>query len=224
MAGTSNKSLGSPRVRSAPEYGSYPPTTIPTLRCSLSLFFRRFSTLWLSFAVLGVLSIGRPRDSCSASPGGVLHRSSVPRWITSGRASPRPGLAFAVVVGLIVSSAAFSSELVSITRQAMALTMVAALVMVLFDRTMLKRPAQIVIGLLLVCHFIHSLHHLVSIGGHFALAWPVGLLWSKGWLGTPRAKIEKHRHDVHSRNIINGALVARGARRRVRMESWHHAK
>ena len=133
---------------------------------------------------------------------------AVPRWITTGRAYPRPGLAFAVVVGLIVSSVAFSSQLVSITRQGMALTMVAALVMVVFDRTMSKRPAQIVVGLLLVA--VAFTHYTTSylVAGIFLLAWPVGLMWSKGWLGTPRAKIEKHRRDVHSRSIINGALVA----------------
>ncbi|MGH9918785.1 MAG: hypothetical protein ACRD6W_07965, partial [Nitrososphaerales archaeon] len=74
----------------------------------------------------------------------------VPRWVTSGRTVPRAGIAFAVVVGLIVSSVAFSSELVSITRQAMALTMLAAIIMVIFDRTISKRPAQIIAGLLVV--------------------------------------------------------------------------
>ena len=57
----------------------------------------------------------------------------VPRWITSGRSAPRTGLAYAVVVGLIISSVAYSQELVSITRQAMAMfVFMAALVMVLF--------------------------------------------------------------------------------------------
>ena len=32
-------------------------------------------------------------------------------------------------------------------------------------------------------------------------------LWSKGWIGTPKAKREKHRGDVRSRQIINAALV-----------------
>jgi len=131
----------------------------------------------------------------------------VPRWITSGRSTPRPGLALAVVVGLIVSGEAFSSQLVTITRQAMAMTMLAALVMVLFDRTILKRPAQTVVGLLIVA--ISFTHYTTSylLAAILLCAWPVGLMWSRGWLGTPKEKIEKHRHDVRSRNIINGALV-----------------
>ncbi|MGC1237410.1 MAG: hypothetical protein WA860_01320 [Acidimicrobiales bacterium] len=131
----------------------------------------------------------------------------VPRWITSGRLVPRPGLALAVVVGLIVSSVAFSSELVSITRQAMAMTMLTALVMVLFDRTVSKRSAQIVVCLLIVT--ISFTHYTTSylLAGIFLCAWVVSLLWSKGWLGTPRAKIEQHRYHARSRKIINGALV-----------------
>jgi uncharacterized membrane protein len=132
---------------------------------------------------------------------------SVPRWITSGRNAPRPGLALAVVIGLIVSSVAFSSELISITRQAMALTILTALVMVLFDRTMLKRPAQIIVGVLVVAisftHYTTS-YLLVAI---FLCAWAVGWLWSQGWLGTPKARVSKHRYDVQSRRLINGALV-----------------
>jgi uncharacterized membrane protein len=131
----------------------------------------------------------------------------VPRWITSGRPAPRPGLAFAVVVGLIVSSVAFSSELVSITRQAMALTMLTALVMVLFDRTMSKRPSQIIICLLIVA--ISFTHYTTSylLATILLCAWPVGLMWSRGWLGTPKTQINKHRYDVHSRKIINVVLV-----------------
>jgi len=133
---------------------------------------------------------------------------SVPRWITSGRTAPRAGLAFAVVVGLIVSSEAYSSQLVTITRQAMALTMVAAIVMVLFDRTVLKRPAQITIGLLIVA--VSFTHYTTSylLSAILLCAWLVGLLWSKGLLGTTKANVEKHRRDMRSRNIINGALVA----------------
>ncbi len=132
---------------------------------------------------------------------------AVPRWITSGRTAPRPGLAFAVVVGLIVASEAFSSDLVTIARQAMALTMVTALVMVFFDRTMLKHPAQIVVGLLLVA--ISFTHYTTSylMAAILLCAWPVGLMWSRGWLGTPRKKIDRHRRDMRSRSIINGALV-----------------
>jgi len=131
----------------------------------------------------------------------------VPRWITSGRTTPRPGVALAVVVALIVSGVAFASELTSITRQAMALTMMAALVMVLFDRTMLKRSAQIVIGLLLVAiSFTHySTSYLTAAILFFA--WPVSLMWSRGLLGTPREKIDRHRREMRSRNIINGTLV-----------------
>jgi uncharacterized membrane protein len=118
---------------------------------------------------------------------------SVPRWITTGRNAPRPGLAFAVVVALIISSVAFSSELVSITRQAMALTLVTALVMVLFNRTMLKRPSQIVVGLLIVeISFTHyTTSYLLAV--IFLCAWVVGRVWARGWLGTPRSRIEKHR-------------------------------
>jgi uncharacterized membrane protein len=132
----------------------------------------------------------------------------VPRWITTGRSSPRPGLAFAVVVALIISSVAYSSELVSITRQAMALTLLTALVMVLFDRAIPKHSAQILVGLLIVTisftHYTTSYLLAVILAG----AWPVGVLWSKGWIGTPRANREQHRYAVQSRNVINGALVA----------------
>jgi len=133
---------------------------------------------------------------------------SVPRWITTGRATPRPGLAFGVVAGLIVSSVAFSSELVSITRQAMSLTILTALVMVLFDRTMLKRPAWIIVALLVVG--ISFTHYTTSylLAGILLCAWLVSLLWSRGWLGTAKGKREKHRYDMKSRNIINGWLVA----------------
>ena len=132
---------------------------------------------------------------------------SVPRWITSGRPAPRAGLAYAVVIGLIVSSEVFASELVSITRQAMALTMLAGLVMVLFDRTMMVRPSRILIGMLLVA--IAFTHYSTSylLAGIFCCAWVASLLWSKGWLGTPRARIEKHRYDVGPRKIISAALV-----------------
>jgi uncharacterized membrane protein len=132
---------------------------------------------------------------------------NVPRWITSGRPRPRPGLALAVVIALVVSSVAFSSELVSITRQAMALTMLSALVMVLFDRTILKRPAQITVALLIVAisftHYTTSYLLAVIVTG----AWVVSSMWSKGWLGTPKSRIEKHRYDVHKRRIINIVLV-----------------
>ncbi len=131
----------------------------------------------------------------------------VPRWITYGRVAPRPGLAFGVTVGLIVSSVAFSAQLVGITRQAMALTMLTALLMVLFDRTMLKRPAQIVIGMLLVG--ISFTHYTTSylLAAIMLCAWVVSLMWSKGWLGTAKAKRPKHQKDVKSRRIINSALV-----------------
>jgi chromate transport protein ChrA len=112
-----------------------------------------------------------------------------------------------VVVALIVSSVAFSSELTGITRQAMALTMMAALVMVLFDRTMLKRPAQIVIVLLIVAiSFTHYTTSYLTAAILFC-AWLVSWMWSRGLLGTPREKIDRHRRDMRSRNIINGTLV-----------------
>lgn len=131
----------------------------------------------------------------------------VPRWITSGRSAPRPGLAFAVVVGVIVSSVAFSSELVSITRQAMALTLVTSLVMVLFDRTMLKRQSQVIIGIFLVA--ISFTHYTTSylLAVIFLCAWCVSIFWSRGWLGTPRAKRKEHEYHARSRKIINVILV-----------------
>lgn len=132
----------------------------------------------------------------------------VPRWVTSGRTIPRTGVALSVVVGLIVASVAFSSELVSITRQAMALTMLAALVMVVFDRTMLKRPAQIIVGLLIVA--ISFTHYTTSylLAAVIVCSWSIGVVWSKGWFGTPRDRIEKHRHDVQSRKLIGVGLAA----------------
>jgi uncharacterized membrane protein len=132
---------------------------------------------------------------------------SVPRWVTGGRGVPRPGLALAVVVGLVISSVAFSTELVIITRQAMALTMLTALVMVLFDRTMQKVPARIIVLLLVIT--ISFTHYTTSylLAAILVFSWLVGLLWSRGWLGTPREKVEKHRYDVHSRKIIDGLIV-----------------
>ena len=131
----------------------------------------------------------------------------VPRWITYGRIAPRPGLAFAVTVGLIISSVAFSSQLVSITRQAMALTMMTALVMVLFDRAMLKRSAQIVVGLLIVA--ISFTHYTTSylLAAILLCAWAASSLWSQGWLGTQKKKMVQHRRNVNSRRIINVVLV-----------------
>jgi uncharacterized membrane protein len=132
---------------------------------------------------------------------------NVPRWITSGRSTPRPGLAYAVVVGLIVSSVAFSSQLVSITRQAMSMTMLTALVMVIFDRTITKRRAQVVVGILTVAisftHYTTSYLLAVIMFG----AWIASFLWTRGWLGTPRARVERHQYDMRSRRIINTGLV-----------------
>jgi uncharacterized membrane protein len=132
---------------------------------------------------------------------------SVPRWVTNGRASPRPGLAFAIVTGIIVSSVAFSSDLVTITRQAMATTMLAALVMVLLDRSMSKRPSQVVIGLLIVA--ISFTHYTTSylLAAVLLGAWFVSLLWERGWLLVHKEDIERHRKSVHSRRILNGTLV-----------------
>jgi uncharacterized membrane protein len=132
---------------------------------------------------------------------------SVPRLVTALRPAPRPGLAFAVVAALIVSSEAFSSELASITRQAMALTMLTALVMVLYDRTMLKRPSQVFIGFLIIA--ISFTHYTTSylLAGILSIAWPVSFVWSKGWLGTPRTKIQQHRSVIGSRKIVNSVVV-----------------
>jgi uncharacterized membrane protein len=133
---------------------------------------------------------------------------SVPRWVNSGRRfAPRPGLAFAVVTGLIVSSVAFSSLLVSITRQAMAVTLFAALVMVVFDRSILIRPARVVIGLLIVT--ISFTHYTTSylLAGTLIIAWIVSWMWSQGWLGTKRPKLQEHRHNVQSRRVLTSGLV-----------------
>lgn len=132
---------------------------------------------------------------------------SVPRLITVLRPAPRPGLAFAVVVALVVSSQAFSSELVSITRQAMALTMLATLVMVLYDRGMLKHASRVIVGLLMIA--ISFTHYTTSylLAGILSIAWPVSFAWSKGWLGTPRARIQQHRPVVGSRKMVNSVLV-----------------
>jgi uncharacterized membrane protein len=131
----------------------------------------------------------------------------VPRWVTYGRLAPRPGLAFGITVGLIVSSVAFSSQLVGITRQAMALTLMTTLVMVLFDRTMVKRSAQIVVGILIVG--ISFTHYTTSylLAAIFPCAWVASLLWSHGSLGTRKASVAQHRSDVHSRRILNSVLV-----------------
>lgn len=132
---------------------------------------------------------------------------SVPRWVTSGRTAPRPGLALGVVTGIIVSSVAFSSDLVSITRQAMATTMLAALVMVLFDRSMSKRSSQIVIGLLILA--ISFTHYTTSylLAAVLVCAWLVSLLWERGSLVVPRGEVERHRKSVSSRRMLNGTLV-----------------
>ncbi len=131
----------------------------------------------------------------------------VPRLITVLRPAPRPGLAFAVVVALVVSSQAFSSELVSITRQAMALTMLTTLVMVLYDRAMSKQRSRIFIGLLMIA--ISFTHYTTSylLAGILFIAWPVSFAWSRGWLGTPRARIQQHRPVVGSRKMVNSFLV-----------------
>lgn len=132
---------------------------------------------------------------------------SVPRWVTSGRAVPRPGLAFAVVTGIIVSSVAFSSDLVSITRQAMATTMLAALVMVMLDRSIPKRSSQIVVALLIIA--ISFTHYTTSylLAAVLLCAWAVTLIWERGWLVVPKADVERHRKAVFSRRILNRTLV-----------------
>jgi uncharacterized membrane protein len=132
---------------------------------------------------------------------------SVPRWVTSGRAAPRPGLALAVVSGIIVSSVAFSSDLVSITRQAMATTMLAALVMVMLDRTMTKRSSQVIIALLII--EISFTHYTTSylLAAVLVCAWFVCLVWERGSFVVPRTEIEQHRRSVNSRRILSGSLV-----------------
>lgn len=133
---------------------------------------------------------------------------AVPRWVTNGRSVPRPGLALAVVTGIIVSSVAFSSDLVSITRQAMATTMLAALVMVLLDRSVPKRSAQVVVALLIIA--ISFTHYTTSylLAAVLLCAWVVTLIWERGWLVVPKADVDRHRKAVSTRRILNGALVA----------------
>ncbi len=132
---------------------------------------------------------------------------NAPRFVTALRPSPRPGLAFAVVTALVVSSEAFSSELVSITRQAMALTMLATLVMVLYDRTMNLRSSQVIIGFLIVA--IAFTHYTTSflLAAIVIAAWPVSLVWSRLWQEAPRAKIQRYRTVVGRQTIVGSALV-----------------
>jgi uncharacterized membrane protein len=132
---------------------------------------------------------------------------STPRWITSGRNAPRPGLAFAVVVGIIVSSVAFSQDLVSITRQAMATTMLGALLMVMLDRSMSKRSSQVIIALLIIevsfTHYTTSYLLAAVLGG----AWLVCLVWERGTFLVAKFEIVGHRERFRTRRILNLALV-----------------
>ena len=132
---------------------------------------------------------------------------SVPRYITAARLAPRPGLAFAVVAALIVSSEAFSSELVSITRQAMALTILTVLVMVLFDRTMAIRQSRIIIGLLIV--EISFTHYTTSylLAGIMCVAWTVSLLWSRVSMGRLSVRQPKFRNVLSPQRGLSAALV-----------------
>jgi len=132
---------------------------------------------------------------------------SVPRWITSGRTAPRPGLALAVVIGIIVSSVAFSGDLVSITRQAMATTMLAALLMVMLDRSMSKRSSQVVIALLIIA--ISFTHYTTSylLAAVLGCAWVVCVIWERGTFLISKAERDRHRTRVLSRRILNGTLV-----------------
>jgi uncharacterized membrane protein len=132
----------------------------------------------------------------------------VPRWVNRARRiPPRPGLALAVVAGIIVSSIAFSSLLISITRQAMAVAIFAALIMVIFDRTISARSARIVIALLAVS--VSFTHYTTSylLAGALLVAWSAGWIWSRGWLGTRRSRLDEHRHNVRSRSVIGPSLV-----------------
>jgi uncharacterized membrane protein len=134
--------------------------------------------------------------------------SRVPRWLDDERPNPRPGLALGVVTAFIVSSAVFPVELGSIGRQAMALTMLAALVMVLFDRTIPVRRARIAIGLLIVT--IAFTHYSTSylLAAILLIAWLVGLLWTKGWIIASKSDRPLHRSEAKSRKILNATLVA----------------
>ena len=132
---------------------------------------------------------------------------NIPRFVAKPRIAPRPGLAFAVVVALIVSSEAFSSELVSITRQAMALTMLTVLVMVLLDRTVEIRHSRIIIGLLIVA--ISFTHYTTSylLAGILCVAWFMSLVWSKVWLRISSVSRRNSRYSVSALMGLNASLV-----------------
>ena len=130
-----------------------------------------------------------------------------PRFVNTRRRSPRPGIAFVVVASLIVSSTAFSSELVSISRQAMALTMLTALVMVAFDRAMPQRSSQTIIGILLVA--ISFTHYTTSylLAAIFCIAWALSFFCLNHEF-LIRKVAGRHRIDsVDSRKILNLTLV-----------------
>jgi len=134
--------------------------------------------------------------------------SQVPRWVDDDRPIPRSGLALGVVTAFIVSSAVFPVQLESIARQAMALTMFAALISVLFDRTVQARQAQIVVGLLIVT--ISFTHYSTSylLAGILLISWIVGLLWSRGWIITSKNDKAVHREQAKSRRLLTVSLVA----------------
>jgi uncharacterized membrane protein len=132
---------------------------------------------------------------------------SVPRFLSSRRLSPRPGLALAVVSALVVSSSAFSSDLVSIGRQAIALTMLTAGVMVLFDRTMPEHPSRVIIAILTIA--ISFTHYTTSylLAGILVIAWLVSVAWSRVKLGQTRVEGPTRRTAAASRTILNITLV-----------------
>jgi uncharacterized membrane protein len=133
--------------------------------------------------------------------------NSVPRWTESNRPTPRPGLALGVVTAFIVSSAVFPVELESISRQAIAITMLASLVMVVLDRTMKVRQTRIAIGLLIIA--ISFTHYSTSylLAGVLLLTWISTLVWSKGWIVVSSVRVKDHRALVKSQKIVNATLV-----------------
>ena len=131
----------------------------------------------------------------------------VPRYLKSRRLTPRPGLAFAAVSALVVSSSAFSSDLVSIDRQAMALTMLTAIVLVLFDRTMPERSSRAIIAILIIA--ISFTHYTTSylLAGILAMAWLVSVAWTRIRQRSTLDGDQVRRWSESPRMMVNVALV-----------------
>ena len=129
------------------------------------------------------------------------------RFVHEDRPAPRRGLGVALVVALVISSQAFSAQLVSITRQAMALTMLAVFITVFFDRAIPARAARLVGGLLILA--ISFTHYTTSylLAGLLAIAWPVGRVLSR-WRSsrlTPSERLTQRIAVTH--RVLSVSLV-----------------